>query len=280
MQNQPPVPSSKVFIRKRYIIAAAFLLLLAVIAVVLFSTPRRPALPCNASTLQIGETRLLIQTLAHKAGEALSVPPSKPNVAFWVEGTNAHYVFGLSPTGQNIALDEKFAVGDPIKIQWGDCSSDEYVVSALSKDVPQEAALLDQSHGGISVFVPKTASAGGWLVEGRRPEMLTPQAAEPTDANAIQAEISFLEQSVSTDGKTLTLKISIKNTGAKVIHVTQNEISLTAADGAPAAPVTIEPALSSDIQPGQSQTLMLTFPKPAGNVATFKLLDFSVDLYY
>ncbi len=110
--------------------------------------------------------------------------------------------------------------------------------------------------------------------------MLTPQAAVPTDANAVQAEVSFLEQSVSNDGKTLTLKISIKNTGAKVIHVTQNQISLIAADGAPAAPVTIDPALPADIQPGQSQTLTLTFPKPAGNVATFKLLDFSVDLYY
>ena len=42
----------------------------------------------------------------------------------------------------------------------------------------------------------------------------------------------------------------------------------------------MDPALPLQIAPGENKTLTLTFSKPQGNTAVFKILDFSVDIYY
>lgn len=265
----------------RYIavgIGAALLVLLAVVAYI--TTPHRPPPPCQTSELQLKDVKLVIQSLPHKPGAPLAIPANRPGTAFWIEGTNAHYVFALSPTGQNISLDQLLAVGDPLTINWGDCSSDEYAVASLASVVPPDEALLDQARGEVTVFVARSVRSPGWVIEGARPESLTPQAAEPTNPNAVQADVSFLGQAASADGKTLVINIEIRNTGTKPINLSEGGITLTASDGTAAQPEGVQPALPLDIQPEQSQPITLSFAKPAGNVATLKLLDFSVDLYY
>ena len=276
--NSAPLKPS----RKTIIIAAGTILIVVLIAgVFYFSTPHAPPLPCDASTLQIGATRLRIQTLAHSAGAPLNVPSGKPNVALWVQGTNAHYVFALSPTAQNLTLNERIAVGDPVTIKWADCSSDAYAVTSLEKAVANTATLLDQSKTGVTVFLPAASGSSGWTIEGQRPELLSSaQTPQPTDANATQAEISMLDQSVSADGKTLTLKVSIKNTGSRPIHLSTNDISLAPDNGSTVAPTSIDPALPLDIQSGASQAVTLTFAKPAGNSGILNLLTFTLPLYY
>ena len=44
--------------------------------------------------------------------------------------------------------------------------------------------------------------------------------------------------------------------------------------------LSLEPALPQEIDPGASQILTITFSKPADNTAVFKILDFSVDIYF
>ncbi len=243
--------------------------------------PRVAPPPCGAATLQAASKSFRIQNIASQAQEVVDVPAGKPNIAYWVQGTTVHYVFGLSDTPDNRALVDQFKLGDTVKIAWGDCTSEEFSVASVTPVEAQPSDLLDQSSGGVTIFVPRADSYGGWTVLATRPEALfTAAPSETPDPNAIRTDISFLEQSTSQDGKTLTLKLAIKNTGAKVIQLTRDGISLTSGEGAPAAPSSVDAALPVDIQPGATQTITITFAKPAGNVATFKILDFSVDLYF
>ncbi len=257
--------------------------LLALVGVSLHSqiaslfAPRVPPPPCGVSTLRVGGTKLRIQNLTPSSNSDLGIPSGKPGVAFWIQGTTGHYVFGLSPSSDNRALAQGLKSGDRIKIAWGDCSSDDYVVASTARVLPPPAELISQSQPGMSIIVP---GSDGWLIDGQRPEALITPAPETPNPNAIQSKISFLDQSVSADRKTLTLKIAVKNTGPNVIHLVNGGITLTQGQGAPAAPQSVDPALPLDIQPGATQTITLTFAKPVGNVATFKLLDFSVDLYF
>ncbi len=100
------------------------------------------------------------------------------------------------------------------------------------------------------------------------------------DPNAILTDISFLDQTVSADGKTLTLKLAVKNVGLKTVEISPGDMSLQAGNGPEIAPDTVDVPLPLDIQSGATKEMTLTFTKPPGNVATFRLLDFSVDLYF
>lgn len=157
------------------ILAVLLLALVALIGVSLHSQiaslfqPRVPPSPCGVSSLQIAAAKLRIQNLTPNANSDLGVPSGKPGVAFWIQGTTGHYVFGLSPTGDNLALAPQLQNGDPIKIAWGDCSSDDYVVASIGKTVPAPTALITQSQPGITIFIPQSGGSDGWVVKGQRP---------------------------------------------------------------------------------------------------------------
>ena len=130
------------------------------------------------------------------------------------------------------------------------------------------------------MFVQTSPSAQGFVIRGGRPEAQIVDTPGPTEANTIQAEVSFLETATSPDGATLRLSIAIKNTGLTAFTLADGDISLAAENAAPLAPLSVEPALPRELQPGAGETLFITFPRPAGAAAVFRILDFSVDLYY
>lgn len=237
--------------------------------------PHVPPPPCGQSSLLIGTTKFLIQNLTPKSNSDLGIPSGKPKVAFWLQGTTGHYVFALSPTSDNTTLMQGLFKGEPIKISWGDCSSDEFALASSSNTISQPSEIMTQSEPGITVIVPQEAGSQGWILKGQRPEVHIPSVTDTPNPNEVQADISFVDQSTSTDGKTLTLKIAVRNTGSGIIHLSESDISLGGI-----APSSIDPSLPVDIQPGASQALTLTFAKPSGNTAVFKILDFSVDLYF
>ena len=279
--SEPPSSNASNKQGRMRILAVLVVALLALIGVSLHSQiaslfqPRVPPPPCGVSSLQIASTKLHIQNLTPNTNNDLGVPSGKPGVAFWIQGTTGHYVFGLSPTGDNLALAPRLKNGDPIKIAWGDCSSDDYVVASIGKTVPAPAALMAQSQPGITIFIPQASGSDGWAIEGQRPEALVTAAPETPNPNAVSAEVSFLGQNVSADGKTLTLQISVKNTGTNVNHLSGSDISLGGV-----APTSVDPNPPVDIQPEATQSFTIAFAKPTGNTAVFKILDFSVDLYF
>jgi hypothetical protein len=237
-----------------------------------------PTPVCGQPTLTLGSTQYPIESLARADDGSVVVPPDKPNVAHWVDGTV--YVFGLSPTPTNLALETTLKSGDAVTIAWGDCSSEAYVVKAIEPGQPNDTTLFDQPVSEITVFVQASPSAAGLVIRAGQPEASAAETPSLTEANAIQAEVSFLDTTTSPDGVTVKLSISIKNTGSTAFTLTDSDIALTAENAAPLAPLNVEPALPREIQPGASETLSITFPKPAASTAVFKILDFSVDLYF
>lgn len=239
-----------------------------------------PTPPCVQPTLILGASKFRIESVARAADGSVAVPADAPEVAFWVQGTSANYVFALSPTSTNLGLKTKLKAGDPTKIVWGDCSTEEYVIKTIENGAPNMAKLLEPSAARVSVFVQSTGIAEGFVVQAGRPEPQVQATPAPTEEPAVDAELAFLETKASADGKTLTMSIAVKNTGKKAITLTTKTISLTAEGAAPIAPTSVEPVLPQELKPGASVNLRITFPKPAGNTAVFKLLDFSADIYF
>jgi len=238
-------------------------------------TPR-----CVEPTLTLGSAKYRIESLARAADGSFVVPPDKPNLAYWIEGTSARYVFALSPTPNNLTLKDTVKNGDPATIVWADCGSDEYVVSGLEVGPQNYPALLDQSSPGIAVFV-QAAPPSQLVFKGARPTPQAPQAPSPTQApDEIRAEVVFGDTITSPDKKTLKMSVTITNTGAYAFSIAPGDISLTPANAAPLAPLSVEPTLPQEIKPGMGASFQITFPRPAGNTAVFKLLDLSADIYF
>ena len=288
--NQPVIDSSRRRARSARLVrwGGVGLLLAAAGAGLIYLGPQlaarlRPPVPtpaCVEPALTLGEFRFRIQTLQRAADGRLAVPPGTPDIAYWIEGTQPNYVFALSFASPNPSLEDAIEPGDEATIVWADCGRDEYVVRAVETGRPDDWTLFDQSTSGITVFVQTGPSAEGFVVRGRRPETQIVDTPGPTEANTIQAEVSFLETATSPDGATLRLSIAIKNTGLTAFTLADGDISLAAENAAPLAPLSVEPALPRELQPGAGETLFITFPRPAGAAAVFRILDFSVDLYY
>jgi hypothetical protein len=231
-------------------------------------------------TLILGASKFRIESVARAADGSVAVPADASEVAFWIQGTSANYVFALSPTSTNLGLKTKLKAGDPTKIVWGDCSTEEYVIKKIESGTPNIAKLLEPSAARVSVFIQSTGTVEGFVVQAGRPEPQVQATPAPTEEPAVDAELAFLETKVSADGKTLTMSIAVKNTGHKAFALTAKDISLTVGNAAPLAPQSVEPGLPQEIAPGASMNLRIIFPKPAGNTAVFKLLDFSADIYF
>ena len=79
------------------------ILSIAVIIGAIFLLPKLfPKNGCTA-TLLLGANQYKIKTIKPKSDGTLSVPNNHPDTAYWVEGTDINYVFGLSPAANNLA---------------------------------------------------------------------------------------------------------------------------------------------------------------------------------
>jgi hypothetical protein len=227
----------------------------------------------------LGNSRFRIQTIQPAGDGTLAALPDRPGTAFWIEGTQPNYVFALSPASADPPPVELVKPGDEATIVWADCGREEYVVNSVEAGGLDDSTLFDQRASGITVFVQAAPSDEGFVIRGGRPEAQAIETPAP-GARGVQAEVSFLETATSPDGTALELSIAIKNTGAEAFTLADGDISLVAENAAPLAPLSVEPALPRELQPGAGETLFITFPRPAGATAVFRILDFSVDLHY
>ena len=240
-------------------------------------TPAPPTPPCVNANLSIGSTSFRIETLKPKPDGSLSVPLDPASTAYWVESSATGYVFALSPAAENMVLLAGIKEGDPITITWGDCSVEIFTVQAKEIGQPELVDLLSAS--GATIFTADSATGSAIVLRsGVLP--VAPGESSSTEEVGIQAEISFLDTTTAVDGSTITMSIEITNTGAEPIDLTAADISLTPEGATPLAPLSVEPALPQQIQPGASLSLQITFPKPGGSTAVFRILDFSLDQYY
>ena len=228
--------------------------------------------PCGESVLQIADHAYQIKEIKTKADAPINVPTNSPESAYWVNETSVNYVFALSPTENNVALQNSLQEGDTATVTWENCNTATYKLSAPQTVVPDDSVLLDQNKTGITIFIPDGFVVTGEVAEETISVFNTPDAAEA------QAEISLLETTSSSDGQTLQVKISILNYGEAPFTLLPIDVSITPENAAPLTPTTTDPALPYEIKPGETIPMQLTFPHPLTPTATLKILGIEYGL--
>ncbi len=240
-------------------------------------TPAAPTPQCIEPTLTLGTGTFHVKTTPNNPNVFPVLPQDKPDNAYWIEGTTVNYVFGLSPVGNNLALNTSLKAGDPMVINWGDCSKDEYVVKSVDMAQPNDLTIFDQSTGGITIYVQTGNS--NVVIRGARPVMQPVETAVSIPTSEFQIDVAFSDQP-APDAQTVKIGLTITNKGTQAITLNNNDISLTAENSPEVFPSLVEPALPQQIDPGASVQIVVTFPKPQTNTAVLKVLDTTVDYYF
>ncbi len=246
-------------------------------AVATTQTPAAPTPQCIEPTLTLGTNTFHVKTIPNNPNVFPVLPQNKPDNAYWVEGTTVNYVFGLSPVGNNLTLNTSLKAGDPMVINWGDCSKDEYVVKSVDIGQPDDLNIFDQSTGGITVYVQISAST--LLIHGERPVVQPVETAVSASTSEFQIDVAFSDQP-APDAQTVKIGLTITNKGAQAITLNNNNISLTVQNNPEVFPSLVEPVLPQQIDPGNSVQIVVTFPKPQASSAVLKVLDTTVDYYF
>jgi hypothetical protein len=236
-----------------------------------------PTPDCGTPTLVIGSTSYQIQTITPSADGSLTVPADTSGIAYWVDGTNTNYVFLLSATSDNLALLSSLPAGSTAMATWKDCNSTSYNLLVPETGSIHASTLPDQSLNGITIFIPSDPSGNGSLVKG---ELAGEQIStfNTPSTSEIQAEIGVLETTTSADGTTIRIGISIYNWGGSAFTLSSSNISLTQPDGTALTIVGSEPPLPKEIAPASTETIYFTFPRPATQAATLKILTVEYDI--
>ncbi len=239
-----------------------------------------PTPQCVQPTLTLGSASFTIQSLQRAADGSVTLPKGVSDLAYWVEGTTINYAFGLAAGDSASTLPASLKTGAAMTIQWADCGREEYVLQTVDEGSLDMAALLDQAVPGITVFMPGATAGEGYVMRGVRPQALVTIIPEPTDDGTTRAAVDFLKTDVSQDSKTLNVTIAVTNLGSQAFAIKDGDISLADANGNLVELASINPALPQTIQPNANLQLALVFANPPEHSGLFKLLDFSVDLYY
>ena len=238
-----------------------------------------PTPDCGSPTLVLASTTFQIETLTPGADGSITVPSDRRGIAYWVEGTDTHPVFLLSPMPENLAAMSTLTVGSTAKVTWSNCNSTTYSLSAPQEGLFSAAAVPDQSLEGITIFFQTDPSGAGFVFRGELTEAQLSTFETPVSGAAdIQAEISLLETATSPDQATIRIGVSIQNYGQTAFTLSGTDVSLTQEDGTALAMISSEPALPKQIGPGSLETIYFFFPRPVSPTSTLRLLTVEYEL--
>jgi hypothetical protein len=236
-----------------------------------------PTPPCVQPKLQLGQSTFPVEVKARPVDGALPVLAGKPEVAYWLDGTSAPYVFALDPTMATLALTTSLAAGDAANILWGDCSRDEFQVTRFDSGLPDDLTKLD--HSGVAILVLAGQASKGFVIFAGRPQAPTAAPGATEESTPLPVDITFLHTTRSADGKTLNVGITIQNRGSTPLSLVPGDIALVPENGQDVAPIAVVPALPLEIGPGASKALEITFPNAPGATVVFRLKTLTVELY-
>jgi hypothetical protein len=243
-----------------------------------FPTMVFPTPDCGSPTLVVGTTAFQIQNTSPAADGTVSVPPNVNNVAYWVEGTDQHYTFLLSPTQENISLLSSLPEGTTAKATWTNCNSVTFTLSAPQPVTLSTISRPDSSTTSMVLFVQTDASGNGLVTSGGTTEEVISTFNTPDASQGPQAEVGLLETTASSDGTMIQVKVSVYNFGTTPFALTTNDISLTPTGGTPLAMVTSKPFLPNEIAPGKTEEFIFSFPRPTTPAATLKVFTVEYDV--
>ena len=238
-----------------------------------------PTPDCGSPTFVLGSTTFQVQTINPAPDGTLVVPADGSATAYWVEGTDTKAVFVLSSTPENLALLSTITDGSVAKVTLANCNSTTYNLFAPEQSPASVSTLLDGSTSGITVILLSDPSTASIFVRGELTEEQLSTINTPVlGGSEIQAEISLLETTPSSDGATIRIGISIQNYGATAFALSVNDVSLIQPDATPLTMVNSEPVLPKEIGPGATETIYVTFPRPTSPTATLKIFGIEYEL--
>jgi hypothetical protein len=234
---------------------------------------------CAGASLQLGTTSWSLESIQLAADGSADVPADTPGVAYWIQNLENNIVFALSSTQENQDLLSALQAGEQATVTWQDCNTATFTLITPQAGTPGADIFTDQASIGLVVYLPASDSIPGlWVQGGLAGEIII---APPTPApytGEINAEISLLETSTSDDQQTIRVIISILNYGSQPITLTPGDVSLTPEGAVPPAITRADPPLPQQIEPAESQTFMLIFPRPNTSTATLKIFTVEYDL--
>lgn len=243
-------------------------------AVKLTATALPSPTPC-VPNLRVGSQTFPIHRLSANPDGTLPLPADQNQVAFTASDPNSPVLaFAFSPTTENLARISAWQPGTQVLVTWLSCSTAVYQLTSVT------AGAIPPTGAELTITVGDPSGGAGLTALGQLvgEEILAP----PTPpAGEVQAEISLLDTTISTDGSALLVSLSILNTGAEPVVLNSADVSLTAADGAPQPPSQSAPPLPLNLQPGAAETVGFTFARPAAPEAVLKIwtVEFSLEGY-
>jgi len=236
-----------------------------------------PTPGCVKPFLTVGTLLFDIDSIPREANSFPEIPAKPQDMAYWVEGTNVNFVFGLSPTKENLSLNTVLKTGDLMVINWADCTNERYVLKSMETVKAGDTSIFDQTTGGITIYVQDEAST--LVIRGERPIVPPAETSTPLPADAILVDLQILEFTEPND-QTIQFRIMLTNQSARAITLTEDDIALITANGSEVSPQSIEPVLPQELSPGDILPLTLTFPKPEGNSAVLRIFDVTFEYYF
>lgn len=234
-----------------------------------------PTPPCVTPSLSLNPARYTLLSEPKTAEGALPAAATGADNAAWVAGTNAPYVLVLPDSAQTRFLKVRLTPGTPAVITWADCGREDYQVTSVEPRPADTASLLAQTGPGIVLVAPD------FVARGARPGLPgTPDEPPTAVPSGIQSQVTFLENGVTPDGAQIHMRIQVANTGKQAFTIPDGGISLAKQDGSPVQMVGVQPALPVEVKPGGKVELAVDFLNPKVKVLVFRMLDFSVELYY
>ena len=258
----------------RWLVVLAILVIVALVVAGIIFLPRllaglSPQAGCSPS-LVLGAQTFAVEKINPGSSATLPAPASAAGRAYWVEGTLNNAVFLLSPVPDNLGLVNALKTGDTALFTQANCNQTSYSLSTFTPSEPLKADLLDQSVSQITIYMPPGAGSTGLVVVGQLREENIISFSTP-DASSVQVEVSLLETTTSPDKATITVSVSINNYGQTAATLSPGDVSLAPEGATPLKPFLAEPALPFTIKPGATETIQLTFPRPATPTATLKI---------
>jgi len=236
-----------------------------------------PTPDCGTPTLAIGSTTFQVQSVQTAPDGTLTIPADGFGITYWVNGTNTNYVFGLSPTQDNLSLISSLPPGSTVTATWNNCNSTSYTLFALEQNPVGISTILDQSTEGITIFLSSDPFTANYIIRG---ELTGEQISifNTPSGTDIQAEISLLEITALPDGTSVRIGVSVQNYGQSPFTLSATEVSLITTDGAALEMLGSEPPLPKEIAAGGTETLYFTFQKPSSPTALFGILGIEYEV--
>ncbi len=237
------------------------------------------ASPCKEPTLVFGASRFSIKIITSAEDGSFSVPADTADVAYWIKGNGSSFVFALSPTAANLALEKTFKAGDLVSIFDSDCIATSFTLGDPEAGLSRPPDLQAQPATGFVLFIQNPPAGEGFAVRGEPvPVQIISTDTPAPEGPGIQAEISLLKTSTSADKQSIQIKVSIYNYSSSAFTLSPNDVQLTPENSNTISLSSSNPALPYQVEPGAKKEFSFTFTRPASPTATLKIFDVEYDI--